>query len=166
LQRSVAAEKQAQQNRFLEEEIGRLKRENEEIHRLRGQFQELQQLKADRENLQRQIAQLQSSQQTLASSLRAAQQSPPPPISWIGVAMNARSAGGVEVQSVVPGGPAANSGLDTGDVITAVDGRAVANPQALRDIVAGKAVGQDVLLDVLREGSTFRLSLKTGAFPR
>jgi len=165
-QRILDVEKRTQQTELLEQEIARLQRDTGEIHRLRGQMQELQQLKAEREKLQQQVAQLQSSQQSLANSLRTAQQAAPPPTSWIGVAMASRPEGGVLVQSVVPGSPAAGSGLNEGDVITAVDGQAVASPQALRDIVSGKAVGQNVLLDVFREGSTFRLTLKTGAFPR
>jgi hypothetical protein len=172
-QRAAAAEKQARLIQTLEAEVARLQRQTDELHQLRGQFQEFQQLKAEREKLQQQNQQLQQSQQNLSSSLRQAQvqaqaqqTTPPAPVSWIGIAMNPASTGGVEVQSVVPGGPAAGSGLEPGDLVVAVDGEPVADAAALRDLVGKKTVGQLVILDVQREDATFRLALKTGAFPR
>jgi len=174
-QRAAAAEKQARLIQTLESEVARLQRQTDELHELRGQFHEFQQLKAEREKLQQQNQQLQQSQQNLSSSLRQAQvqaqaqtqqTTPPPPVSWIGIAMNPASTGGVEVQSVVPGGPAAGSGLEPGDLVVAVDGQPVADAAALRDLVGKKPVGQSVILDVQREDAAFRLELKTGAFPR
>jgi len=131
-------------------------------------------LRAEREKLQEQNQKLQQSQQALSSSLRQAQvqartvQPPTPaaPVSWIGIAMNPSTEGGVEIQSVVPGGPAAGSGLEPGDLVVAVDGQPVANAAALRELVGKKSVGQPVVLDVQRENETFRVTLQTGAFPR
>jgi C-terminal processing protease CtpA/Prc len=174
-QRATTAEKQARLVRTLEDEVARLQRQTDELHQLRGQFQELQQLRAERDKLQQQNQQLQQSQQTLSSSLRQAQvqaqvqaqqATSPAPVSWIGIAMNPASTGGVEVESVVPGGPAAASGLEPGDLVVAVDGQPVADAAALRELVGKKAVGQPVVLDVQREGNPFRVALKTGAFPR
>jgi C-terminal processing protease CtpA/Prc len=176
-QRATTAEKQARLVRTLEDEVARLQRQTDELHQLRGQFQELQQLRAERDKLQQQNQQLQQSQQTLSSSLRQAQvqaqvqaqaqqATSPAPVSWIGIAMNPASTGGVEVQSVVPGGPAAASGLEPGDLVVAVDGQPVADAAALRELVGKKAVGQPVVLDVQREGDPFRVALTTGAFPR
>ena len=172
-QRAATAEKQARLVRTLEDEVARLQRQTDELHQLRGQFAELQLLKADRDKLQQQNQQLQQSQQALSSSLRQAQvqvqtqqATPPTPVSWIGIAMNPASTGGVEVQSVVPGGPAAASGLEPGDLVVAVDGQPVADAAALRELVGKKAVGQPVVLDVQREGDPFRVALTTGAFPR
>ena len=57
---------------------------------------------------------------------------------------------GVVVTELLPDGPAAKSDLRTGDIITAVDGRAVANPMELKAEVRGKKVGAPVNLSVVR----------------
>lgn len=174
-QRVAATDKQARLIRNLEDEVARLQRQTDELHQLRGQFQELQQLRAERDKLQSQNQQLQQAQQALSSSLRQAQAQAqtagatparPEPVSWIGIAMNQQSVGGVGVQSVIPGGPADGSGLEVDDLIVAVDGQPVANAAALRDLVGKKPVGQPVVLDVQREDAMFRVTLTTGAFPR
>jgi serine protease Do len=61
---------------------------------------------------------------------------------------------GVLVQQIVPGGPAAKSDLELGDVITAVDGRQVATAQQLRGEIRGRKLGQTVTLDVYRSDLT------------
>jgi serine protease Do len=61
---------------------------------------------------------------------------------------------GVVVQQIVPGGPASQSDLEQGDVITAVDGRQVATAQQLRGEIRGKKFGQPVTLDVFRSDLT------------
>jgi serine protease Do len=67
---------------------------------------------------------------------------------------------GVIVQSILPGGPAAKSGLRPADVITAIDGKPVGNSQQIRDEVRRKTAGQFVTLDVLRAGKTVQIKLK------
>jgi serine protease Do len=61
---------------------------------------------------------------------------------------------GVIVQQIVPGGPAAKSELEQGDIITAVDGRQVATAQQLRGEIRGKKFGLPVTLDVYRSDLT------------
>ncbi|MCX6928349.1 MAG: trypsin-like peptidase domain-containing protein [Verrucomicrobia bacterium] len=85
---------------------------------------------------------------------------------WLGIAIRAlrdepdagTSAKGVEdgvvVQQMVPGGPAANSELEQGDIITAVEGRQVATAQQLRGEIRGRKIGQLVTLDVYRPDPT------------
>ena len=68
---------------------------------------------------------------------------------------------GVIVQSILPNGPAAKSGLHAADVITAIDGKPVTNTQQLRDEVRRKPIGQLVTLDVVRAGKTIQIKLKT-----
>ena len=68
---------------------------------------------------------------------------------------------GVIVQSISPNGPAAKSGLHAADVITAIDGKPVANTQQIRDEVRRKTIGQVVTFDVVRAGKTIQLKVKT-----
>jgi C-terminal processing protease CtpA/Prc len=170
-ERLQATESQVRQTRGLEDEISRLRKDTEELHRLRGQYREWQQLKAEHDRLTQQNQQLQQAQQSTAQALRAAQTPAAAapavsPTSWIGIAMQAQPGGGVLVQSVVPGGPAANSGLANGDVIVAIDGQAVASPDQLRNLISNRPVGQQIILDARRENNAFRVALITGAFPR
>ncbi|WP_050785649.1 trypsin-like peptidase domain-containing protein [Pedosphaera parvula] len=61
---------------------------------------------------------------------------------------------GVVVTEILPSGPAAKSELKPGDVVTAVDGKAVVTSQQLKDAVRGKTIGQNVKLDVVRQGDS------------
>lgn len=62
---------------------------------------------------------------------------------------------GAGVQQVVPGSAAAHAGLQTGDVVTAVNGRAIDGADGLVGAVRGLAVGSTVRLTVsASDGST------------
>src|ERR1700748_1613820 len=52
--------------------------------------------------------------------------------------LGAPADGGVLVQSVKEGGPAAKAGLKVGDVVTAVDGKAVDSAWNIGDLLDGK----------------------------
>ena len=67
---------------------------------------------------------------------------------------------GVVIQAVLPGGPAAKSGLRAADVITGIDGKSVATTQQLRDELRRKMIGQLVTLDVNRAGKPIQVKLK------
>ena len=62
------------------------------------------------------------------------------------------------VDAVVPGGAAAEAGLQPGDVITAIDGEAIDGFAALQRATAASG-GQPMLLTVQRDGQTFDVSL-------
>jgi Do/DeqQ family serine protease len=64
---------------------------------------------------------------------------------------------GVLVASVVPSGPAARAGLKTGDVITAIDGQVVEDPNAFEYRFVTKPLGRSAQLGVLRGGRETRL---------
>jgi Do/DeqQ family serine protease len=66
---------------------------------------------------------------------------------------------GVLVSQVYPDGPAARAGLAKGDVILAVDGREVQDPQALNFRLAIGSLGADARLDVWRRGARASLAL-------
>jgi len=61
-------------------------------------------------------------------------------------------AGGVFVQKVEPGGPAEKAGLESGDIIVALDGKPVSRGQDLMDRVADTSVGESMKITVLRNG--------------
>jgi len=67
---------------------------------------------------------------------------------------------GVLINSVHSGGPAAAAGLKVGDVVVAVNGREVEDPEALRFRIATLAVGGTAQLSVVRAGETKTLSVK------
>lgn len=82
---------------------------------------------------------------------------------WLGVGIQpldentAKSLGyegreGVVVNQVFPGGPAEKAGLQSEDIITAIDGRATGTDNQLRNVVATLAPGKSVKLDVFRAG--------------
>ena len=68
---------------------------------------------------------------------------------------------GVVIRAIRTNGPAANSELKPADIITAVDGKAVATPQELRLQIRSKPIGQTLMLDVFRQGKNLQLKLKT-----
>jgi serine protease Do len=66
---------------------------------------------------------------------------------------------GVVVRSIEPKGPASNSELKPADVITAVDGKAVATAQQLRSTVSRKKAGAEVVLDVVRKDDKLKIKV-------
>ena len=83
----------------------------------------------------------------------------------VGVA-NSTDPAGVRVVNVVASGPAAGAGLQRGDVITAVDGKAVANMAALRAAVGAHQPGDDVKVTYTRNGSEKTVTVSLGDRPR
>jgi serine protease Do len=71
---------------------------------------------------------------------------------WIGIVAAEPPEGvkGVVVDQVLPGSPAEEAGLDSGDIITAVDGRPVESPDVLRTELLKKAAGVDRQLSIRR----------------
>jgi len=51
-------------------------------------------------------------------------------------------------------GPAGRAGIQSGDVIRAVDGVAIAGLDALRAGISSRAVGEQVVLSVVKAGTT------------
>ncbi|HYC54750.1 MAG TPA: DegQ family serine endoprotease [Candidatus Binatia bacterium] len=58
---------------------------------------------------------------------------------------------GVLIADVTEGGPAEEAGLQRGDVVLSVDGRAVRSTGELRNLIAAKGAGGEVEIEVLRE---------------
>jgi Tfp pilus assembly protein PilF len=67
---------------------------------------------------------------------------------------------GAVVREVRPGSPAAAAGIRRGDVILGVDGRQVDGPQGLLHYINAVATEDQVVLDLLREGSPRRIRVR------
>jgi serine protease Do len=72
---------------------------------------------------------------------------------------------GALVQKVDPEGPAGKGGVQSGDVITAIDGKPVDTVDTLRIRIARTAPGTKVTLSVFRDGKTTDLSFPVGKQP-
>jgi serine protease Do len=64
--------------------------------------------------------------------------------------------------SSVPPGPAMDAGIEAGDVILTFDGKEITDTRELVRIVADAPVGQEVLVNVLRNGETVELTVTLG----
>jgi serine protease Do len=62
-------------------------------------------------------------------------------------------------------GPAAKAGIESGDIVTAVNGRSVKDARELARIIGGFAPGNAVKLDVLHKGNSKVVSLILGQLP-
>ncbi|PYL39348.1 MAG: hypothetical protein DMF36_05690 [Verrucomicrobia bacterium] len=67
---------------------------------------------------------------------------------------------GVTVAEVMPGSPAAQAGVQPGDVIRKFDGREVKNFTALRTFVAQTPLNKQVELDIVRAGKPVKMTTK------
>jgi len=92
---------------------------------------------------------------------------------WLGVriqtvneemadALGMDSAAGALVADVTAGGPAAEGGIEPGDVITKFDGKDVVQMRDLPRMVADTEVGKTVRVVVFRKGKTQTLKVKVG----
>jgi serine protease Do len=95
---------------------------------------------------------------------------------WIGVKVQAvtegiaesldmKQAEGAIVADAQPGAPAAKAGVQTGDVITAVNGDAIKDSRDLAKRIGAMAPGSSVKLSVRRKGEDKTLTLTLGKMP-
>jgi S1-C subfamily serine protease len=89
---------------------------------------------------------------------------------FLGVSLTATSdgfsdQGGVNVEGVITGGPAAKAGLQEGDVIVSLDGKAVDSPTTVRNYVLTRKPGQKVTVRYLDETGTYTTTLTLGSGP-
>jgi serine protease Do len=73
---------------------------------------------------------------------------------------------GALVSEVVSGSPAEKSGIQSGDVITRFDGKAIENSSMLRNRAAETDVGRSVEVEVLRDKKPVKLSIKVAEQPK
>ena len=83
-------------------------------------------------------------------------------------ALSARQQGlsvseGAQVQSVTEGGPAAEAGIQEGDIVTAIDGDAVTSADGLIIAMREHNVGDTVTLSILRDGASQDIEVTLGS---
>jgi serine protease Do len=66
---------------------------------------------------------------------------------------------GVILADVLPGSPAAQAGIRPGDIVLALDGKAMENGRQLHVNLYRRLIGDVIALDVLREGQTFKIAV-------
>ncbi len=74
--------------------------------------------------------------------------------------------GGVRVEGVSPGGPAAEAGVKAGDVIVAIDATRVTTGRELVKAMESVEPGQKVALDVRRDGKPVKLEVEARPLDR
>ncbi len=96
---------------------------------------------------------------------------------WLGVtvqpltdtlakAFHLPEAKGALVTQVMDGSPAAKAGFQPGDVIVELDGHAIAKESDLPRLVAGKPIGRDVAIKVIRDGQPITRTTQVAEFPQ
>jgi serine protease Do len=95
---------------------------------------------------------------------------------WIGVqiqpvtqdiadSLGMKKADGALVSEPQANGPAAKAGIESGDVITSVNGEAVKDPRELARTIGGLSPGANVKLTVLHKGKDEAVNLTLGQLP-
>ena len=85
---------------------------------------------------------------------------------YLGVSVgDSQSGSGAQIGAVRSGSPAATAGLQTGDVITAIDGNPIADANALTAVVSEHQPGDTLQITVQRNGSTVKVTAKLGTRP-
>jgi serine protease DegS len=73
---------------------------------------------------------------------------------------------GIMLLGIEPGGPAAVGGLILGDVLLAANGRSLAQPEALAELLEQTPADQVLKFRVLRAGTVQELDIRIGERPR
>jgi len=94
--------------------------------------------------------------------------------SYVGVCLNPTVGGGAEIatqsdtncpQPIAAGSPAANAGLEPGDLITAIDGTAVTSTEDFISRIASYSPGTTVTLTIKRSGAMQQIKITLGTRP-
>lgn len=73
---------------------------------------------------------------------------------------------GVIIGQILEGGPAATAGLEKNDIILKLDGKPIGARQDISDITAGRAVGDEVLIEAIQGGEHREFKVVLGARPQ
>jgi S1-C subfamily serine protease len=101
-----------------------------------------------------------------ASKLIASGTVAPAARAFLGVAVATITGGGVIVEGVQPGGPAATAGIKPGDVIVSVAGKSTPTTDVLSSVLATLRPGQTVPIQILSpSGKQSTVQVKLGSQP-
>ena len=96
---------------------------------------------------------------------------------WIGVELapltpalaesfNLGTTEGAIINGVLNGGPADKAGVKPGDVLVAIEGRPIVDPQSVLNVVTGIAPGSAVKMKIKRKGQDLELAVTVGRRPK
>jgi serine protease DegS len=89
---------------------------------------------------------------------------------WLGIELASTPAPGkpvgLEITRVLPGGPADEAGLRTGDLLVAINQHAAANSNVVSRQIAHTTPGTDIALEVVRNGVQIALVARSGERPQ
>jgi putative serine protease PepD len=88
-----------------------------------------------------------------------------PEHAYLGVSTAVAPGGGAQVAEATAGGPAADAGIAAGDVLTAIDGEAVNDPEDVAQAIEDKSPGDRVSVTVTRDGSERTIDVTLGQRP-
>jgi S1-C subfamily serine protease len=86
-------------------------------------------------------------------------------LAYLGVQVGDVSPSGVIVLAITPGSPAEAAGIQTGDIIRAVNGHPVGNSENFAAILANLSPGSAATLIVNRDGQTQTIKVTLGTQP-
>jgi len=69
---------------------------------------------------------------------------------------------GIYVVDIISGSPAEVAGLQPGDIITKIDGKAITDDSSLSDIISSKKPGDKMTLEIYRDGKTQTITATVG----
>ena len=84
---------------------------------------------------------------------------------YVGVELSGTSVGGAQISSVEQNSPASSSGLQSGDLITSIDGKTVTSTDQFIATIDNYSPGQTVTLTIHRSGQTKQVQVKLGVRP-
>jgi serine protease DegS len=88
---------------------------------------------------------------------------------WLGVVLSPTTGSGTEsglfISAIDSDGPAAIAGLAIGDILLAVDGQIADDPNRISRMVGQTEPGQEVVLEVLRQGRRMAVKVAAGVRP-
>lgn len=86
---------------------------------------------------------------------------------WVGVELEESEMGGYEVAKVVPGSPAEEAGIRSGDVLFAMNGIEIAeeNEEALMEVKKGLSPGKSLDYTIKRDGYDRQVTVTLGPMP-
>jgi putative serine protease PepD len=84
---------------------------------------------------------------------------------YVGVELQGNSAGGAQVTTVQPGSPALSAGIQTGDLVTAINGKSISTTDQFIATVDTFSPGDTITLTVKHNGQTHNIQVKLGSRP-